>query len=153
MHWIKSSSVLLALSLLALVGCGGGGGETIPAGTLSKKQFLKRAKVSCARSQQEISKADLAAWAKYEPDHTTSDETVLNKVSLALVPSMERLVHRLRRIGLPRGDERYIYEMLELREEGLREAREDPSVIRDAGPGESLYRSYMMAGKYGLEGC
>jgi hypothetical protein len=150
---IRSSVVFLALALVALVGCGSDSDESIPVGTVTKKQFLRRAKVVCSRSLRELNRVDLAAWEKYEPDHTTTDEAVLNKVSLALVPGMERQVRRLRAIGLPKGDERFVYEMLELREEGLQEAREDPSLIRDAGPGTNLYKSYRMSGKYGLEGC
>jgi len=139
---------------VALSACGSGGGEeAIPQGTLTKQQFLKKAEAVCDRSLRELNKADLAAWKKYEPDHTTTDEAVLNKVSLALVPGKEREVHRLRALGLPKGGERSVYEMLNAWEEGLEEAREDPSLIREAGPGTGLYKSYKMASKYGLEGC
>jgi hypothetical protein len=97
------AAVLAVAAAVALPSCGGGGGETIPKGTLTKQQFLQQAKPVCARGLAEINKADLAAWERYEADHTTTDEAVLNKVSLALVPGMERQVHRLRAIGLPKG--------------------------------------------------
>jgi hypothetical protein len=148
-----------AVALVALVAaaafaaCGGGGGETVPAGTLTKQQFLRKAAAVCERSLKELNKADLAAWKKYEPDHTTTDEAVLNKVSLALIPGKEREVSRLRALGLPKGDEHYVFDMLGAWEEGLEEAREDPSLIREAGPGTGLYKSYKMASGYGLEGC
>jgi hypothetical protein len=153
MFWRKSWIWLLALALAGLYGCGSDGAETVPAGTLTKKQFLEQVKAVCARSLKELNRADLAAWEKYEPDHTTTDEAVLNKVSLALVPGKERQVRRLRAIGLPKGDERYVDSMFAAWEEGLEEAREDPSLIREAGPGTALYKSYAMAAKYGLEGC
>jgi len=148
------AGVLVVTAAVALSACGsGGGGETIPQGTLTKQQFLKEAKAVCERSVKELNKVDLAAWKKYEPDHTTTDEAVLNKVSLALVPGKEREVRRLRALGLPRGDERYVYAMFEAWEEGLEEARKDPSLIREAGPGTGLFKSYEMASKYGLQGC
>lgn len=144
-----------AVALVGVGGCGGGAGgeETVPAGTLTKQQFLKRAEAACAVSVKELNKADLAAWKRYEPDHSTTDEAVLNKVSLALVPGKEKEMHRIRAVGLPKGGERYVHEMLETWEEGLEEAREDPSLIRESGPGTGLYKSYEMASKYGLEGC
>jgi len=146
-------AVVALVAAATLVACGGGGGETAPEGTLTKQQFLRKAKTVCERSVEELNKADLAAWKKYEPDHTTTDEAVLNEVSLALIPGKEKEVLRLRALGLPKGDERYVYEMLQAWEEGLEEAREDPSLIREAGPGTGLYKSSKMASTYGLEGC
>jgi hypothetical protein len=150
---VEIAAVLGVAVVAAFSACGGDGGETVPTGTLTKAQFLRKAETVCQRSLEELNKADLAAWKKYEPDHTTTDEAVLNKVSLALVPGKEREVRRLRALGLPKGDERYVYDMLQTWEEGLQEAREDPSLIREAGPGTGLYQSYKMASRYGLEGC
>jgi hypothetical protein len=148
---------ITGVSVLALAAglyaCGGGGEETVPIGTLTKQQFLKRAEATCVVSLKELNKDDLAAWQKYEPDHTTTDEAVLNQVSLALVPGYEEEVRRIRALGLPKGDERYVYDMLKAWEEGLEEARDDPSLVREAGPGTGLYKSSMMRSKYGLEGC
>jgi len=147
------AAVLGVALAAALSACGADGGETVPTGTLTKPQFLRKAEAVCRRSMEELNKADLAAWRKYEPDHTTTDEAVLNKISLALIPAKEREVRRLRAVGLPKGDERYVYDMLQVWDEGLEEAREDPSLIREAGPGTGLYKSYEMASTYGLEGC
>jgi len=146
-------AVVALVAAATFVACGEGGGETVPEGTLTKQQFLRRAQAVCKRSLEELNRADLAAWKKYEPDHTTTDEAVLNKVSLALIPGKEREVGRLRALGLPRGNERYVDEMLRAWEEGLEEAREDPSLIREAGAGTGLYKSSKMASAYGLEGC
>jgi hypothetical protein len=146
-------ALVALVAAAAFAACGGGGGETVPEGTLVKQEFLRKAEAVCKRSLEELNEADLAAWKKYEPDHTTTDEAVLNKVSLALVPGKEREVRRLRALGLPKGDERYVYGMLQAWEEGLEEAREDPSLIREAGPGTGLYKGSKMASAYGLEGC
>jgi hypothetical protein len=146
--------VLGLAAAVAVGGCGGSGGEeTLPRGTLTKQEFLRKAGAVCKRSLEELNKADLAAWKRYEPDHTTTDEAVLNKVSLALIPGKEREVRRLRALGLPKGDERYVHGMLQAWEEGLEEAREDPSLIREAGPGTGLYKGSKLASAYGLEGC
>src|SRR4051812_43160171 len=129
--------VVLALVLLALatgLSACGGGGETIPRGTLTKKQFLKKADAICAQGFEEMNEADLAAWRRYEPDHTTSDEAILNKVSLALLPAREEDNRRLRAVGLPRGDERFVDEILTGWEEGVEEVEEEPRLMRNAPP-------------------
>lgn len=149
-------SLAAAVSVLALAAglfaCGGGE-ETLPAGTLTKKQFLKKATVICVRGAQEAQKADEAAWNKYQPDHITQDEAVLNKISLALVPAREKAVRRLRAIGLPKGGEKRVEDILMAAEEGFEEGREDPSLLREGTKEFGLSRAYEMGSKYGLEGC
>jgi hypothetical protein len=143
----------MALAILPL-GCGSGGGEdTVPAGTLSKAQFLKEATAICAQGTKEAQRLDDAAWEKYEPDRTTTDEAVLNKVSLALLPAREEELRRLRAIGLPKGDEKLVDKMLTATEEGFEEGKEDPPVLRDWTPEFGFSRAYEMGTKYGLEGC
>src|SRR5881398_242858 len=107
------AAFLVLAPVLFLSACGSGGGErSVPAGTITKKQFLKRAGVICARGNRELNKLDLAAWAKYQPDHITTDEAVLNEVSLALLPGREKEIRRLRAVGLPKGDELFVDRML-----------------------------------------
>jgi hypothetical protein len=142
---------VLALTL-CLCACGGGE-ETLPAGTLTKKQFLAKATPICAQGAKEAQKADEAAWNKYQPDHITQDEAVLNKISLALVPAREEAVRRLRAIGLPKGEEERVDEILTAAEEGFEEGREDPPLLREGTKEFGLVRAYEMGSKYGLEGC
>jgi len=127
--------------------------ETIPAGTLSKKQFLTRATAICAQGAKEAQKFDDAAWQKYQPDHITEDEAVLNKISLALLPAREKELRRLRALGLPKGSEKLVDEMLTAAEEGFEEGREEPRLLREGTKEFGLIRSYEMGVSYGLEGC
>lgn len=148
--------VIAAVSVLALsagfYGCGGGG-ETLPAGTLTKKQFLRQATAICAQGTKEAQRLDDAAWQKYQPDHITQDEAVLNKISVALVPARERELRRLRAIGLPKGDEKFVDAMLTAAEEGDEEGREEPRLLREGTKEFGLIRSAEMQARYGLEGC
>lgn len=148
-----TTAILLVLVLAALAqGCGGGE-ETLPAGTLSKAQFLSKARSICAQGTKQAQKADDAAWNRYQPDHITRDETVLNKISLALLPARERELRRLRALGLPKGGERVIDEMLTAAEEGFEEGREEPRLLREGSKEFGLTRSYEIGARYGLEGC
>jgi hypothetical protein len=151
----RKPALLLLAALAALpLSCGGGSGEeTIPAGTISKARFLKQANAICARGTEEAQTLDDAAWEKYEPDRTTTDEAVLNKVSLALLPAREQELRRLRAIGLPKGDEAYVDKMLAAADEGFEEGKEDPAVLRAWTPGFGFSRAFEMGAKYGLEGC
>jgi hypothetical protein len=150
----RKPALLLALALAGLpLGCGSGAEDTVPAGTISKAQFLKRATAICVRGAEEAQKLDDAAWGKYEPDRVTSDEAVLNKVSLALLPAREDELRRLRALGLPKGDEGYVDEMLTATEEGFEEGKDDPALLRDWAPDFGFQRAFRMGAEYGLEGC
>jgi hypothetical protein len=151
----RKPALLLLLALVVLPpGCGSNGGEgTVPAGTLSKAQFLKQATAICAQGTKEAQKLDDAAWEKYEPDRSTTNEAVLNKVSLALLPAREEELRRLRALGLPKGDEQLVDRMLTATEEGYEEGKEDPTVLRDWPPDFGFSRAYEIGAKYGLEGC
>jgi hypothetical protein len=146
---VAPSALVLAVGLFAC----GGGEETLPTGTLTKKQFLKQASAICAQGTEEAQEADVAAWSKYQPDHITEDEAVLNKISLALVPAREKAVRRLRAIGLPEGEEQRVDEILAAAEEGFEEGREDPPLLREGTKEFGLTRAYEMGARYGLEGC
>lgn len=144
---------VLALTL-ALQSCGGGE-ETLAAGTLTKQQFLKKATVICTQGNEEAQKFDDAAWQRYQPDRITRNKAVLDKIALALLPAREREARRLRALGFPKGDERFIDAMITALEEGIEEAREDPEIMYGPGAHDhfGLNRSYRMRAKYGLEGC
>jgi hypothetical protein len=150
-HRVVIGAYVLTLAV-GLYACGSGE-ETIPVGTLTKKLFLKQATAICAQGTKEAQKLDDAAWQKYQPDHITEDEAVLNKISLALLPAREKELQRLRAIGLPKGDEQLVDEMLAAAEEGDEEGKEKPRLLREGGKGFGLTRSYEMRTKYGLEGC
>lgn len=141
------------LALAAGLSACGGGEESLPEGTLAKKQFLKKATAICAQGTKEAQKADEAAWDRYQPDHITEDESVLNKISLALVPAREAELRRLRAIGLPRGEEKRVDEILTAAEEGYEEGREEPRLLREGTKEFGLIRALEMSSKYGLEGC
>lgn len=151
---IRSLIVGLGVLVLAagLSACGGGE-ETLPAGTLTKKQFLAKATPICVEGAKEAQQADEAAWNRYQPDHITQDEVVLNKISLALVPAREKAVRRLRAIGLPKGEEKRVDEILTAAEEGFEEGRDDPPLLREGTKEFGLTRAYEMGTRYGLEGC
>lgn len=151
--WAGALALTLALALVGGSGCGSGGEESVPAGTLTKQQFLKKATAICAQGANEAQEADEAAWDKYQPDHITENEAILNKISLALLPAREKALRRLRALGLPKGEERQVDEILTAAEEGFEEGREEPRLLREGTKEFGLVRAYEMGSKYGLAGC
>lgn len=143
---------VLALAA-ALYACGGE--EALPEGTLTKKQFVKKATAICAQGDREAQKLDDAAWQKYQPDHVTHDKALLTKIYTALLPARERESRRLRAIGLPKGGEELIDEMITAGEEGIEEAKENPQYLYEGGAPKDfgLVRRFELATKYGLEDC
>jgi hypothetical protein len=151
--WPVALALTAALALVGVYGCGSGGEESLPAGTLTKRQFLEKATVICTQGTNEAQKADEAAWDRYQPDHITENEAILNKISLALVPAREKALRRLRAIGLPKGGEAQVDEILTAAEEGFEEGREEPRLLREGTKEFGLTRADEMGSKYGLEGC
>ncbi|HSC21707.1 MAG TPA: hypothetical protein VLC07_08250 [Solirubrobacterales bacterium] len=146
----------LVAAALALAGCGGSGGgdtSTAPAlnATVTKAQFLKKAKAICAQGTAELGRLDVAAWKRYDPNNAS--EATRDKVALALLPARERELRRLRAVGLPKGSADYVNRMLTAWEEGIEKGKAHPRSLRETGYNFAFYEAYSMGNDYGLESC
>lgn len=145
-----AAGAMLVLALaIAIFGCGSGGSS----GSLSKAQFLKKGVAICVEGTEEIGRLDEAAWAKYDPNHTSQSEVIRWKVALALLPPREKELRRLRALGLPEGDETYVERMLDAWEEGIETGKRHPWRLLAGGSDFAFAETYRMADDYGLEKC
>ena len=140
--------------LLALGGCGSGGGTTESTSSLTKAQFLKQANAICAKGGEEINKAYEEFSRKHVAGGQTPSQALLDEAAAEIVlPVRAREVRLLRALGTPGGSEQRVEEMLAAWEEGLEKGEEDPNSLRKAGPEFAFYKSYSMGIDYGLKTC
>lgn len=143
-----------ALAICAL-GCGGSGGSDVAVGTLSKQEFLEKANAICLEGKEEMMRLDAAAWKKYDPnpDPRSKTKAIEDKVALALLPAWETELRRLRALGLPRGDERYVERLLLAWEDGIEIGRRHPRLLWGGGSHFAFARAYEMSLAYGVGKC
>lgn len=132
-----------ALILMVNAGCGGGssGGPS-----LTKGQFIKRAKAICTQAETEQFKNGFA----YLEEHPGIDEE--EAVLPAALPPIEKELKELRDLGAPDGDETKVEVILNALEKALEETKKDPgrALERKGNPFETPNK---LAERYGLQGC
>jgi hypothetical protein len=143
----KRLSIFFALATVLLVlnvsGCGGGdSAET----SLTKKQFVKRAKSICVAAENEQFNDGIA----YMEKHPGIEEE--EAIVPAGLPPLEKELEKLKALGAPRGDEAKIEEFLEELEKAITETKDDPgtALVRKGNP---FNKANELAKSYGLEGC
>jgi hypothetical protein len=139
--------------LLALSGCGGADQGTTTMASVTKREFVKKANAVCA---QDVAKIDAvySPWAKKPIPGGADREEFMDKVAEEIVvPVRAKEVDRLRAIGLPRGAEREVGEILSAIEEGVRRGRENRHSLRAAGNAYAFHRAFLLEMAFGLERC
>lgn len=148
----RSAAPLTATAVVLLVWAGCGGGESTAA--LSKPQFLKKANAICARKTAAMGKGDAAFWKRHGGGSAHPSEALENELQIKVIlPVREEELRQIRSLGLPRGDEQRVEEILTAWEEGVEKAEEDPRSMRAGGPEFAFYKTYSMGIDYGLEKC
>lgn len=144
---------MLPALILALDGCGSGGGaESTTA--LTKAQFLKKGNAICAKGGEEINEAYEEFSRKHVAGGKTPSEAVLDEAAAEIVlPVREREVRLLRALGAPSGQEQHVDVMLTAWEAGIEKGEEDPNSLRKAGPEYAFYKAYSMGNDFGLTKC
>jgi hypothetical protein len=143
--------MLLALTgaLLLPIGCGGSGESTI---ALTKAQFLRQASTICLKYNAKMTR-DLSAYLDTHAGKVRSEAIEDKAAATVVLPFRKKEVRRLRALGTPSGEEKYVDKMLTAWEEGIERGEEDPHSLRQAGPESAFYKSYSMGIDYGLEKC
>lgn len=140
---------MLPAILLALGGCGSGGGESTT--TLTKAQFLDKANAICRKAYHEINQT----YGEFShTDENTTTEAKRNREAERIVPpALNKVVRELRALGAPNGEEERVDKMLATWEEGIKTGEEDPIALRGIEGKFAFEKAYEGLWAYGLTGC
>jgi hypothetical protein len=143
----KLLSIILVISwvllLLVMSGCGGSdSGET----SLSKKQFVKKAKAICLESETEQYKQGFS----YIESHPGAEEE--DAVIPAALPPIEKELTKLQELPAPDQIEAQVTAFYKALEKGIADTKKDPgsALVQKGNPFKAANK---LAEEAGLEGC
>ena len=137
-------TALLAIALV--VGACGSDEKSAP----SKAEFLRKGNAICAAGNKEI---DAAGNKMFKGQKGKPSEAQIKRFATeAALPSIERQVDQLRRLGAPKGDEAKVKAILDAAQQGIEKTKQDPALLAQdkGGPFE---RANSLARAYGLTVC
>jgi hypothetical protein len=143
--------LIAAVSIVALVfaGCGGGSGDETS--TISTAAFIKKADAICQRGNERMAKGIVTYLKKQgiERPRRSDYEALVGKV---FVPSISREVEEFRELGTPSEDGDVVDAMIQALEEGAEVAERDPKAVTSSS--DTVFGiASRLAKEYGLEVC
>lgn len=144
-----------AVAVLALVGCGGGGGDATAGGTpsLSWAVFLKQVVPICERGTDRIDVLYTKA-AEHVPKNDKNEHFMNEAAARIVIPVRREELRKIRALGLPAGHEKKIEAFLTALQEGIeRGERSHPAVRGSDGEEYAFEKAYLIAGHGRLGAC
>jgi hypothetical protein len=150
----KYVTAVCAVALLMFCGCGGGdGGATAQsAQSLTRAEFLKRAKTICEKGTDRIDVLYGRA-ATHAPKNDPGEQFMNEAAARIVIPIRREELQKIRALGLPREGGRSIEEFLEALEEGIERGEESHPSLRGVGEPYAFERAYALAGTTPLGSC
>ncbi|HWC47597.1 MAG TPA: hypothetical protein VG448_01805 [Solirubrobacterales bacterium] len=135
-------ALLSLLMLSSLVGCGGGS----EAASLTKKQFVQRAKAICVAAETE----QFNQGAAYMEAHPGIEEE--DAVVPAALPPIEKELEKLKKLPAPDESQSQLALFYEALEKALADTKKDPgsALVQKDNPFDEANN---LAEQAGLEGC
>jgi hypothetical protein len=155
--WSKGTAACALLAIAAFaVGCGGGGDSSASgsadSGSLSKEDYVKKAKAACARAGEE----GVNKGALYVEKHRSNgiSEEALNRrgIKVTVLAAIEGRINALRALGASKGDEQELEAILKTLEADYDTAKAQPPTLSLTPFGERLESSERLQ-TYGLKEC
>jgi hypothetical protein len=143
------SAVTVGLSLF-LTACGGADSTTSAGGGITKAEFVKQGNAICEKGSEEIEAAAAIKFPKGNKQPGKGEQTEF--ASQTVIPSIQHQIDELEALGFPEGEEEAVETILTEAQNALTEARKDPSVLLDNGPGP-FASADKFADSYGLAAC
>lgn len=143
-----------AVAVLALGGCGGGGGDAT-AGTpsLTWAAFLKGATPICERGTNRIDVLYSKA-AEHVPKNDKNEHFMNEAAARFVIPIRWEELRGIRALGLPAGHEKKIESFLAALREGIERGERDHPAVRGSGGEEWAFeKAYLIAGHGQLGSC
>jgi|SRR5215218_10337291 len=143
------SAVTVGLSLF-LAACGGADSTTSAGDGIVKAEFVKRGNSICRKGNEEIEAAAAIKFPKGNEQPGKAEQ--IEFASRTVVPSIQHQIDELEALGFPEGEEEAVETILTEAQNALNEAKKDPSVLLDSGPGP-FASADKFADSYGLTAC
>jgi hypothetical protein len=144
-----------AIAVLALVGCGGGGGNATAGSTpsLTWAVFLKKATPICERGTDRID-ALYSKAAEHVPKNDKNEHFMNEAAARIVIPIRREELRKIGVLGLPAGHEKKIEAFLAALQEGIeRGERSHPAVRGSDGQEYAFEKAYLIAGHGRLGSC
>lgn len=151
---------IVGLLAALLAGCGGGDDETSalsPAQSAARAKFAAEANRLCEQRRLADERRALDVFrskARYY-ERTGSLEEFRGslrrqEIAIVLAPSLRRRLGAVRRLGIPRGEERRVEDLLAEIDAAAKAAMESPSGFLESG---GMRKARQLARRYGIESC
>jgi hypothetical protein len=145
-----SAVVAVAIALVG-VGCGddsSSSGDSSSSASITKEEFVTQANAICAEGNKEIDAGAQETFSAGKP----SEADIEKFATETLIPSVEQQVADIRALGAPEGDEDQVNAILDAADQGLEEAKSDPSVVADE-KADPFAEANKLANDYGISEC
>jgi len=121
------AAVVLAM-LFAVVGCGGGGGET----TVSASEYKSQVTLVCNQAEQKLQELITRLKNEYQERPEKAEARYQAENLLKLIGLYEETTEELADVGVPEGGEEEAEDLIHAREESAAEVQASPLGTRDA---------------------
>jgi len=131
---------------------GGGSGEPVKQTSITKTEFVAKAKVLCDTQRQQLN-AELRRSLKggQGSQQTAPEEALLQAAEDLVAPAMEAEAEGLRALGAPAGDVKQVEAVVAALEAIAAKGREDPAGL--VANTDAFAKAQILAREYGIGGC
>ena len=146
-----AATVAVAVAFGA-AGCGGGDDSSSgdsTAAALTKDEFVTQGNQICADGNKQIETASKDVFSGGKP----STDEVKQFVTGTVIPSIQDQVDGIRALGAPAGDEDQVNAILDAAQQGIDDAKADPSLLESNGSNDPFEEANKLATAYGLTEC
>jgi len=142
----RAVTLLAAACLTAsAVACGGG------SKSISKTDYLARAKLVCQKGNRQLKSASDDVMAKIPPGQKLTAAQIEDFVRHTVIPTIRDQVKQLRAIPPPKGEKAHVAAIYKELDKGLDALDKDPKKLSD---GSNVFASAdSLAQKYGISIC
>jgi hypothetical protein len=129
--WSKGTAVCALLAIVAFAaGCGGGDDSSASgsadSGSLSKEDFVKKAKAACARAEEGAVGKGTAYIEKHGNEGLSEEALNRRGIKITIITLFEGRIKAIRALGAPEGDGQKLNEILTTLEADLETVKEQP---------------------------
>ena len=143
---IRGAARLVAVGLALSASACGGGSKTI-----SKTDYLARAKAVCQKGNQTLTAASNAELAKVPAGQKLSEAQIEDFVRKTVIPTIRDQVKQLQAIPPPKGEKSHVDEIYKALVKGLDDLDKNPKKLTD---GSNVFaEADSLANKYGISVC